>query len=283
MNLQDIIGRECPPEPWREGEKIPWHDPGFSERMLREHLSQSHDAASRRFEIIDSHVRWIHEVVLSGRQSRILDLCCGPGLYLQRLASLGHDCVGIDYSPASIAYAKESAGRAQLKIRYMLEDIRTAEPGTKSDLVVMIWGEFNVFSPADAKALVKKAAGALCDYGQLVLEVHPFDAIRRQGNAASKWGASPSGLFCKSPHICLEESFWDETRRAATTRYFILDPASSSVTAYASSSQAYTDEEFCSLLNACGFTTVTQHPSLTGEDESSGDVMVLRAEKEQAQ
>ena len=44
-NLLDLIRREAAPEPWAEGEKIPWDDPGFSRRMLEEHLSQAHDAA----------------------------------------------------------------------------------------------------------------------------------------------------------------------------------------------------------------------------------------------
>ena len=48
MNLMDVIDRESPPVPWAEGEKIPWSDPAFSQRMLQEHLSQEHDAASRR-------------------------------------------------------------------------------------------------------------------------------------------------------------------------------------------------------------------------------------------
>ena len=50
MDILQIIQRIPNPRPWSEGEKIPWNEPGFSRRMLREHLSQEHDAASRRFE-----------------------------------------------------------------------------------------------------------------------------------------------------------------------------------------------------------------------------------------
>ena len=88
MNLLDLVRRQPIPEPWAEGQKIPLDDPSFSRRMLREHLSQDHDAASRRFAIIDQHVAWIHHQVLSDRTSRILDLGCGPGLYTSRLSRL---------------------------------------------------------------------------------------------------------------------------------------------------------------------------------------------------
>ena len=106
MELSELIYRNPVPEPWSEGEKIPWNDPAFSQRMLEEHLSQAHDLASRRFEKIDQHVRWIHDYLLDG-PTRILDLGCGPGFYTNRLVKLGHSAVGIDYSPASIAYARQ--------------------------------------------------------------------------------------------------------------------------------------------------------------------------------
>ena len=124
MNLLDLINRIQVPAPWSEGEKIPWDEPGFSERMLKEHLSQEHDAASRRFGKIDAHVDWIHHRLLSGRATRILDLGCGPGLYASRLARLGHECVGIDFSPASIAYGVETAEREGLACTYVQEDVR---------------------------------------------------------------------------------------------------------------------------------------------------------------
>ena len=124
LDLMDIVLRDPKLQPWAEGEKIPWNEPGFSERMLREHLSQEHDWASRRASTIDKHVDWIHREVLSSRPSRILDLGCGPGLYASRLAKMGHACAGIDFSPASIAYAREYAQKANLRCSYQHEDVR---------------------------------------------------------------------------------------------------------------------------------------------------------------
>ncbi|HEY5640757.1 MAG TPA: SAM-dependent methyltransferase, partial [Dehalococcoidia bacterium] len=89
MKLEDVIRRTVPPAPWAEGDTVPWHEPGFSRRMLKEHFSQEHDAASRRTETIDAHVAWIHDELLAARPSRVLDLGCGPGLYMERLARLG--------------------------------------------------------------------------------------------------------------------------------------------------------------------------------------------------
>jgi 2-polyprenyl-3-methyl-5-hydroxy-6-metoxy-1,4-benzoquinol methylase len=117
--------------------------------MLREHLSQAHDAASRRTIIIEDHVEWIQRVVLHDRSSRVLDLGCGPGLYSSRFAQRGHTCVGIDFSPASIEYAREVARSQQLACEYRLDDVRHAEFGTGYDLALFIFGELNPFRPAE--------------------------------------------------------------------------------------------------------------------------------------
>ena len=42
---------------WNGSYKIPWNERGFSERMLKMHLSQTHDMASRREELIEKQVQ----------------------------------------------------------------------------------------------------------------------------------------------------------------------------------------------------------------------------------
>lgn len=280
MKLLDIVHRSAVPEPWSEGDNIPWNDPGFSERMLKEHLSQDHDMASRRFEKIDQHVAWIHDQLLSGTPTKILDLGCGPGLYTSRLARLGHKCVGIDYSPASIAYAADKAKEQNLTCTYLHQDIRMAEYGTGFGLVMLIFGEFNVFRPADARIILQKANRALTSDGLLLLEPHTFIGVCRIGEKPPFWYAANTGLFSDKPHLCLEEGFWDVERSVATRRYFIVDASTGEVTRYASSFQAYTDAQYRALLIKCGFGDITFFRSLTGkEDASQADLFAIVARK----
>jgi SAM-dependent methyltransferase len=279
-SLLDVVRRSPSAGPWEEGDNIPWHEPGFSERMLEEHLSQEHDAASRRSGTIDAHVKWIHQRVLDSRPARVLDLGCGPGLYASRLARLGHECVGIDYSPASIRYATDHARTRELSCRYTCDDIRQAEYGTGFGLAMLIFGELNVFHPSDATAVLQKVRDALRDGGVLLLEPHTEAVVEKIGAQSAHWYSRERGLFSERPHLCLQEHLWDEASRTATIRYFIVDAESAAVSRYAQSFQAYSDDEYRSLLVGCGFEDVEILPSLGGTaGEPRGDLVAVVAKK----
>ena len=278
MNLGDLVNRSPIPVPWAEGDNIPWDDPEFSKRMLQVHLSQSDDWASRRAEKIDRHVQWIHHELLGARATRILDLGCGPGLYSSRLARLGHECVGIDYSPASIAYARAEALRDKLPCTYVHDDMRAAEYGADFGLVMLLYGEFNVFSPLDARAIVRKISQALASNGAFLCEPHTFTAVQQIGLSKTSWYSSPSGLFSDRPHLCLEERFWDVASRTATVRYFVVDAAARQVAAHAQSFQAYDTEDYESILRQRGLEEIAYYPSLLGvRDPEQAGLFALTA------
>lgn len=280
MKLMDVIGRRPVAEPWVEGEKIPWDDPEFSRRMLAEHLSQRHDAASRRLGTIDSHVDWIHRELLNGTLAKVLDLGCGPGLYTSRLAGLGHECVGIDISPASVGYASAQADKDGLRCSYALEDVRTADYGVGYGLVMLIFGEFNVFRPGDARAILEKAHAALSPGGVLLLEPHTFEAVRETGERDAHWYSADRGVFLDEAYLCLRESFWHPEQAATTERYYVVDAATGGVTRYASSMQAYTDAEYRGLLAECGFGEIRFYPAMGGgKDGGEGGLVVLTARR----
>jgi SAM-dependent methyltransferase len=280
LDLIEIVQRNPRPKPWAEGEKIPWNETEFSRRMLNEHLSQEHDWASRRATTIQKQVDWIHRKVLSGEPARILDLGCGPGLYTAKLAEAGHACTGVDFSPASVEYAREYARKNQLNCSYLLEDIRTADLGSGYHLAMFIFGEFNVFSLKDAEWILKKIVSALDSEGLLVLEVHNFEVVHQMGLQPSSWYSATSGLFSDRPHLCLQENFWEENQSVATQRFFILDAQTSQVTRYAASTQAYTETRYIDMLNECGFEKIAFFPSLTGGiDPSQSDFFAILAKK----
>lgn len=261
----DILHRRRSAQTWQ---KIPWHDPDFSRRMLKEHLTQAHDAASRRLSIIDRQVDWIHETLLGGQPAEILDLGCGPGLYASRLAALGHTCTGIDFSPASIAYA-----RATSACSFIEGDLLQTPFGSGYDLAMLVYGELNAFSPAQAEQIVAKAFDALRPGGCLLLEPHVDAFVYQNGQQPPTWYSAESGLFSDAPYLCLEESFVDGN--TAVNRYFVIDAHSGQTTRYESMLHAYSRAQYEHLLRA--FASVTFYPSLANEaDEGRLCAIVAR-------
>ncbi len=270
MNLDSLVHRNASPEPWEEGDNIPWHDPDFSRRMLREHLDQTHAAASRPMAVISQQVQWIHEAVLQSRSSAILDLGCGPGFYSQELSKAGHSCTGIDYSPASIAYAMQQASATEQAITYLQADVREAAFPHDQDLVMLIYGELNVFPRTQCQQLLTRMVQSLKPGGQILLEVHRPGVIQAMGEAPPSWYTRETGLWSDAPHLCLQENFWAAEQRAATTRYYILQDK---VESYSASYQDYSEEDYHSLLSQAGCQDVKKWPSLTGMPDNQSDLL----------
>jgi SAM-dependent methyltransferase len=282
ISLADLVRREPVPEPWAEGDKIPWDEPSFSERMLAEHLSQEHDLASRRRETIERHVDWIIATAGLSEGARVLDLGCGPGLYTSSLARRGFACRGIDFSPASIAYARAEAASEELDCRYELADLRAAEFGGGFALVMMIFGEFNAFRREEARSILERARAALEPGGHIIVEAHSYAAVesigggrRTGGGGTSSWQSAASGLFSDRPHVRLYEAFWDADRHASTERYYVIDAGSAEVTAYAQSMQAYDDASYGELFTQAGLRILERHGTLEGAEYVPDDDFVV--------
>ena len=274
LTLASIVERQVPATPWAEGDNLPWDDPAFSQRMLSEHLSQQHDRASRRAATIDAQVRFLarqasHEVsheLSHENAARVLDLACGPGLYLHRLARLGYRCHGIDFSPAAIRHARSVAAAEALDCTFERADLRQADLGSGYALVLLVYGQVNVFPRPVARDILSRAHAALAPGGSLVLEPQTPEAVRAAGHGKATWTSARSGLFAAGPHLLLEERFWDAPSRTATERWHVVHTETARVERYAMSTCCYDARELVDLLAAVGFVEVRTHASLTGDD-----------------
>ena len=98
------------------------------------------------------------------------------------------------------------------------------------------------------------------------------------GNEGRTWEALDSGLFSDCPHLYLQQAHWDEGRQAATRQFLVIDAATGTVTRYAASYQAYSDEDYRSLLVDHGFHDIEFYPSLTGDrDPRQPQLMAILA------
>ena len=261
MKIIDLIRRGPGFEALSEG--LPWDDPEFSARTLKHHLSQEHDWASRRAEIIESQVAWLAGRLPAG--GRVLDLACGPGLYTHLLARRGFKALGADFSPAAIAYARRRAAEDGLAAEYAEADIRQYRAPGLFDCVLFVFGEFNEFSPPDARRILENARAVLAPGGFLILEEHTFEAVRGSGQSPPSWWPCPEneGILSDRPHLCFQENTWDPEAARATFRYFILDAETAEVSSFRSGQTGYSPARLLELFSETGF----KPPRLLSERE----------------
>ena len=220
MNIKNIIQTTQKPEMYQPGTAFMWSDEHISSQLLAVHLSQDVDLASRKESTIQLTIDWIGQKA-PGADLRILDLGCGPGLYTEKLAGKGHNVTGIDLSPASIAYARESAQKKQLPIEYRQQNYLELEEENSYDLALMIFADFGVLMPDQRRRLLEKTRRALKPGGVFI-----FDALNTHYDFKSlqnkNWEMATEGFWRNSPHLVLSESFVYEERSLCLNQHIVI-------------------------------------------------------------
>ena len=262
MPLIDLLSRPWPPTPW-SGTNLPWGDPEFSERMLAEHLSDSHDLASRSQIHIDRALNWVHETILNREPSRILDLGCGPGLYAKGFAERGHEVFGIDISPASIRHGKSIC--SGMRVELVEGDWLTAILPGRFDLVALLFSEINGCKREDAIKLLQRAAEVS---DKLVLEVQTLEHMLTSDTPGRGWEALTVSPFCAEPHLLLTEHHFDAATLTISTLFTVLNLRTSDIGYVSHTEQGYRDDEWPELLREAGWKLISLGPDLGAPGES---------------
>ena len=151
MILDRIIEHSKKPPVFSKSTLNFWKDEHISKFLLEAHLNPNWDAASRKPEIIDKTINWVANNYLKNKNSKILDLGCGPGLYTEKFLNKCSDfkITGIDFSKHSIKYAKDSAIKKKLNINYIYMNYLEMDYENEFDLIFMIYCDFGALNNDD--------------------------------------------------------------------------------------------------------------------------------------
>jgi SAM-dependent methyltransferase len=237
--------------------------------MLAEHLDDRHDLASRQRATIDAHVRWLAQVGPAHGQ-RVLDLGCGPGLYLERFASMGWSCVGVDIAPAAIEYAENQAAQTGAQCEYLLGDFRDAHVDGSFDLVLCLFGELSTVPLADVWLVIERVGRWLTSAGRAVIELSTRAGVRKKGERPSSWYAATGGLFADGEHVVLPECAWIEPHRASVERWWVIDPSSNALQMLGSTTWWH-GPRIGEALAAAGLVIEDRYGDLSGAPQADDD------------
>jgi SAM-dependent methyltransferase len=206
------------PIPFDPAYELDWGEPEFAGRLLREHLDQSHDGASRRATVIVRHVRRLRRLI-PAPPSRILDAGCGPGLYAVEFARLGHDVTGVDVSAPALRHARslvrdaKPPGSAAFE-RADLRDVELA-PG-RFDAALLVYYVIEAFPRATQPLVLARLARALAPDGVLIAEMRLRP--EQPPGRLEWWDAVPNSLLADRRHLLLGDSVYDQRRHTYVLR-----------------------------------------------------------------
>jgi SAM-dependent methyltransferase len=272
--MEDIRVRARRPEPFEPSEAPFWDDPYISGELLRAHLDDADEWASRPYSTIVATIdRLVRDGIVSPG-TRVLDLGCGPGRYAEVLASVGCHVTGVDMSPRSIAYARERAAQRRLDIEYRLQDVRTLDDVAGYDVVLQVYGELSTFSDPVRDALLATIRRALVPGAWLVFDVST-PVHRARVGAHHDWSVHAGGFWRGESHLVLADGFpyaddvWCDQYVVATD---------DSVTAYRMWFHDYVPATITPVLERAGFEVREMWEALEGGPFDGGEWLGVLAQ-----
>lgn len=186
---------------------------------MREHLDPTTPSMSRPHDVA-RHLRWIHRHLPSLANGPLLDVGCGPGLYLASLAQDVPSAVGVDVNKAAL---DEASRRARgTNTRFVPWDLSLSPPvevvdaGPYQTVVVLHSLIEALRSPLGLLQLLRRL---LLPSGRILLEARQQPSY--PAGRLAQWEWVDHSILGDTPHLLLTE-VW-ATRRREIQRYARVD------------------------------------------------------------
>lgn len=256
MDMTQLLKMRSEIELYDKGSKLMWTDEYISGQLLRMHINEDHDFASRNGEKIDKIVSFI--IGKFGKpQGDVLDIGCGPGLYTKRFAQKGYRVTGIDFSWTSIDYAIKDAQMMKLDIEYRCINYLELDLCEKADLIVMIYCDFCVLSRTEQDILLRNVYRALKSGGMFIFDAYNKKSLNYR-EMAKTWEFEDGGFWREESYAVMSETKHYEDDNAVLSQHIVYDEANS-FDVYRFWEHYFSDEDMYALLEKQKFTKVQSY------------------------
>ena len=200
-----------------------WTNEHTSKQMLKYHLNDSIDAASRNKRFIEQSVEWIVSRFEVDKNTEIADFGCGPGLYTNMLAERGAIVTGIDFSENSLTYARQAAAEKGLTPTYIRANYLDFETTNRFDLIIMIMCDFCVLDPEKRKKMLSKFNSLLKPGGFVLLDVYSLNTFNQREESASYELNQLDGFWSPEDYYGFVNTFKYEKEKVILDKYTIIE------------------------------------------------------------
>ena len=252
-----------------------WTDDHTSKQMLAYHLNSDIDLSSRRSTFIDKSVEWISSHFNTGAGTRIADFGCGPGLYANRLARVGANVTGIDFSKRSIEHARNDAKEAGLKVEYLNQDYLEFSTENRYDIILMIMCDYCALSPVQRKKLLEKFQIMLTPGGSILLDVYSMKGFEDREETVTFKKNLLDGFWSPEMYYGFLNTFKYDDAGVVLDKYTIIEAKRTRVVY--NWLQYFSTESLQEELEEAGFNQLNFYGNVAGEpfDESAFEFAVV--------
>jgi SAM-dependent methyltransferase len=240
-----------------------WTNEHTSQQMLNYHLNPDVDLSSRKHAFIGRSVAWMAETFKVNANTKIVDFGCGPGLYTTKLAQHQARVIGVDFSPRSIAYAKEVADKEGLRVNYVNQNYLDFETKDRFDIIIMIMCDFCVLSPDQKKTMLQKYNDLLASNGVLIFDAYSLKAFENRIESASYEKNQLHGFWSADDYYTFLNTFKYEKEKVVLDKYTIFEQKQKK-TVY-NWLQYYDPETLKKELSESGFTKTDLYANVAGD------------------
>ncbi len=228
-------------------------------------MDDTNAAASRDTSERTAQIEWLWSNLSLQPNARLFDITCGPGLYAVEFAKRGCTVTGVDFNPASIAYARDLVLSEQVadSCTFIEQDIRAMDyRGSNFDAAILLYGQLAVFPPAQAQTMLTNIAQSLQPGAGLCIEL--LDQQQVDKEHTTWWFTDNSGLWGDGPFLHLGERCWHSDKEVAVEQYHIVHLETGQLSKVQMTDQTYAIETMIVMLKNAGFSTVKAYTAWDG-------------------
>ncbi|MFR9727392.1 class I SAM-dependent methyltransferase [Streptomyces sp. MS19] len=201
--------------------------------------------------------------------SRVLDLACGPGLFLVPLAERGYEVTGVDLSPGMLARARRACDAAGARVTLERADMLSYVAPGAYDVVLNVFTSFGYFDdPAANARVLRNAWKSLAPGGRLLVDVMGKEVL-------AGWIGRPQAVDLPGgAYVVQRDTVLDSWRRLRTDWTLVRGEVARTASIH---SFLYSAAELHDLFVAAGFADVACHGDFDGGpyDQTSRRLVVV--------
>ena len=220
INLHLLKNCITKPEIFEKSTDKFWDDEYISEQMLNFHLNPDIEAASKTKETIETEADFIIKLTDLSKSKSILDLGCGPGLYVKEFAETGARVTGIDLSDRSIDYAKKNIKPEYRNASFVKTNYLDIDFKESFDIVTLIFYDFCALNTNEQNILLASIHTALKDNGFFIFDI----VTENKGTSIStNFSVCEEGFWSPKPYVEILNTHLYEYPKTEGLQYVIID------------------------------------------------------------